>query len=457
MIENEHSLIGLTLYDNAALDAAGAVRPEHFHEPTHQRIWETILERVKAGVMAEPVSVADRMAGDRALEALGGIRYLAELIDHAPPVTMAEHYAGRVIDGATKRALADVGARLQQVANASGDTGEELLSQVEAEIAEIARAGGQKNLAEPAGLTALDTLERAWNGELRGSPTGVACLDRVTNGVRPGDVWVVGGRSSMGKSVVALSLARGIAEQGRGVLVFSLEMPMREVQCRLIADLAHDREAAYDGLENIGYGELLKGRGLPFQKDRARAAAKRLAELPISVIDLGGLTIMDIRTQAQRQLRAWEKARVPVGAVVIDHLGLVRAHGKPRDSKAAETADTVNELKAIAKALKAPLICLAQVNRGPEQRENKRPSMADLNWSGSIEQIADFVCLLYREAYYLERSPDPDDAERAGAVEHELELIVAKNRSGPICTVKAWVDVASNALRDREQDDRRRA
>jgi replicative DNA helicase len=138
---------------------------------------------------------------------------------------------------------------------------------------------------------------------------------------------------------------------------------------------------------------------------------------------------------------------VTPGLVLIDHLGLVQPVRRT-DSRAADTAATVDQLKDIAKAIGCPVVALAQVNRGPESRTDKRPTMGDLNWSGSIEQIADLVCLLFRQAYYDARSTDPDEQDRAHARRHDLELLVAKNRAGPIGTQKAWVDVACNAIRD---------
>jgi replicative DNA helicase len=171
--------------------------------------------------------------------------------------------------------------------------------------------------------------------------------------------------------------------------------------------------------------------------------------LPINVTDAGNLTIDDIRSQALRQVRAWEKADIAPGAVLIDHIGLVKPVRKT-ESKAADTADTVNELKGLAKQLRCPVISLVQINRATESRSDKRPTMADLNWSGSIEQIADLVCLLYREAYYKERGSELDRAD-AFAVRHKLELLIHKNRSGPIVTLDAWADVACNAIRDLQQ------
>jgi replicative DNA helicase len=275
--------------------------------------------------------------------------------------------------------------------------------------------------------------------------TGVDSLDHVTGGIRPEDVWIVGGRTSMGKSVLACSLARGLAQQGLGVLFFSLEMPLREVQARLISDIAYDAEAQYSG-GNVRYGDILKGRGETHIRERARAAACQLASLPIAVNDQGGLTVSEIRAQTLRQFRAWEKVGVKPGACIIDHIGLVIPERRT-DNKAADTADTVNELKPMAKQTGAPVIALCQVNRQTESRNDKRPTPSDLNWSGAIEQAADLICLLYRESYYLERSPDAEDKDRAFAIKHDLELIIGKNRSGPICTVKAFIDVASNAVR----------
>jgi replicative DNA helicase len=250
-------------------------------------------------------------------------------------------------------------------------------------------------------------------------------------------------------SVFGLNLARAISQQGRGSMVFSLEMPRREVQARLICDLAFERRRAYYDCPhpNVRYSDILQGRGAKEQRQLAADGARALASLPMVVCDAGGLTIDDIRVQALRQMRAWDRAGVARGCVLIDHIGLVRPV-KKGDSKAADTADIVNELKSLAKAIRAPIIVLSQVNRGPEGRQDKRPTAADLNWSGAIEQIADMICLLYREAYYLERSADKGDQDSAAFVENKLELLIQKNRSGPTCNLEAWIDVACNAVRD---------
>jgi replicative DNA helicase len=454
-LEAEHGVLGAAMYEAAACEAAlDRLRPEHFGEAAHGRIWAAVQALARQGAPPHPVAVARVLGEDPGLKGLGGLPFLAELVERAYLWALPAQVEA-VADAAARRALLALGRRVaERAADTAAGSADEILAELEAAAAAIARDGGSTPATAPAGDTALAALEAAWRGGYAGAPTGLAALDKVTGGLRAGEVWFVGGRTSMGKSVMGLSLARGVAEQGRGVAVFSLEMPLREVQARLVADLAWDAETAYDPYDpNLRYGDLLKGRGTEAQKDRARAAARRLAELPIAVADAGGLTVDDIRAHAQRQMRQWDRADIPRGALVIDHVGLVRPHTRRGDSKAAETADIVNELKGMAKQLQAPVIALCQVNRNTEARSDRRPTLADLNWSGAIEQIADFICLLYRESYYLERSGSDDDQARAVAVANDLELLIHKNRSGPICNLTVFADVACNVVRDKASNN----
>lgn len=436
VIDSEQAVIGAAMNDpSACADVLDLVTPDHFHEPYHGRIWK----KLRQGGPVDPQTLAQAFAADPAFEDMGGQRYFVDLWDKAYLPTVGVH-AAAIVDAATRRQVHAVATSAAGKAATTPGEGDRIISDLERSLAEIARDTAQG--AVPLGLDALESLEAASRGEYRGEPTGIACIDKVTSGIRSTDVWFIGGRTSMGKSVVGVEIALGIASQGRGVAFYSLEMPKVECQMRAIASLAFERMAA----ENPRYGDLLKGRSLyPDTISRARLAAKRLASLPIVIDDRGGYSIDDICSRALRQVRAWEKAGIKPGCIIIDHIGLV-APSRRTDNKAADTAETVNQLKPLAKALQCPVAALVQVNRQTEGRNDKRPTMADLNWSGAIEQIADFVGLLYREAYYLARSPDRNDQGRADSQEHELEIIVAKNRSGPICTVKAWVDVACNVV-----------
>lgn len=451
--DSELAVIGCALYDRKACEEAfERLRGEHFAEPVNGRLWDYMRANDRA---IDPIIVGSAFAADPAFKAIGGMNLLAEMIERANLYTLPAHVEA-VIDAATRREIDALAREAQQRAGNEPGDGETILTDLERAAADIARRQVSKVEGVPVGLSSAEMVEAAINGDFVGTPTGLGALDMVTGGIKQDDVWFVAGRTSMGKSVVAVSLARLIAQQGRGVFFFSLEMPLREVQARLIADSAFDKNIPYDGRENVRYGDILRGKGSQFQQDRSRQAAKRIASLPMVVNDRGGLTIEEIRAQALRQVRGWERIGVKPGALIIDHIGLVRAHTKRNDNKAAETADIVNELKALAKLVGAPVIALVQVNRATESRDNKRPTLSDLNWSGAIEQIADVALLLYREAYYLERSNSQADRDRVGMVEQDLEIIVAKNRSGPICTKKMFIDVASNAVRDLETDTERR-
>jgi replicative DNA helicase len=450
-LDAEFALLGAVLFDGEIIPRLDAkVSGAHFAEAFHGRLWEAMVERARKGQLVEPLSLRDRFAQDPAFIDLGGMSYLADMLDQAVPVN-AGHFAQMVVDQAQRRELVDLGKTLSTEAASGTQSATDLIAKVEGFTAELARQSAAP-AGEPVGLGALDMLEAAYAGGFAGISTGLECLDRITGGLQPDHVWIVGGRTSMGKSVKLPVLGRNIAAQGFGVLKFSLEMPKREVQARLIADIAYERgRTAYgDDPGNIKFGDVLRGRGERGQRDRAREAARQMASLPLVVSDRGGLTLDDIIGQSLRQMRAWEKAGVRPGAVLIDHLGLVRP-STGRDSKAAEVADTVDRLKEAAKRIGAPIIAAAQINRACENRNDKRPTMADLNWSGSIEQIADLVMLLYRDAYYLERSPKEEDQREAVFKEHELEIIVPKNRSGPTCTLHAFIDVACNAIRDKEE------
>lgn len=450
-LDSEQAAIGAALFDPEACDTAlERLRPDMFFEPFHASAWDLIANARKAGHPADAALVSDRLKSHPASASFGPT-YFFNMVEKASLWSLPAHIEA-IADRATRRAVQsltkDIAARAEQVLEGSGDL---LLAELERGASDVARQSGSASLAIPAGLDAMEMLEAAWRGDNRGVPVGIDCLDHVTGGIRQEDVWVIGARTSMGKSVFGLNLIRALSQQGRGTMMFSLEMPRREVQARLIADLAFERSRSYPDCPNpnVRYSDMLKGRATQEQKLMAQDGARRLASLPLVICDAGGLTIDDIRVQSVRQMRSWDRSGVKRGAVLIDHIGLVKPV-KNTGNKAADTADTVNELKTLAKALQCPIIALSQVNRGPEGRQDKRPTAADLNWSGAIEQIADMICLLYREAYYLERSTEQADRDSAAFVENKLELLIQKNRSGPSCNLEAFIDVACNAVRDAE-------
>lgn len=442
-LESEQAVIGCALCFPDATEAVERLRPEQFYEPVHQSIWEAVLNARARGLLSDPALVAQTIAGPQLNEA-GGIVYLLDMVDKAVLWSLPSHVeviADRAMRRSIKTLATEAGSRAGMI-DVSATT---LLAELEQGAAEIGRQDAAPS--SPVGLDALEYLQAARDGRFKGTSVGLECLDRITGGIQQDAVWIVGGRTSMGKSIFQTVIPQAIAEQGKGVLMFSLEMPRREVQARLVAALCYDH---YDQ-DRIEFSDVLRGNGTARQFAKADAAARKLASLPMSVVDRGGLSLDDIINQSRRQVRAWEKAGVEPGAIVIDHLGLVTSRTS-RDSKAAEVADTVDRLKAAAKLIGAPIIAAAQINRGPEGRQDKRPTMGDLNWSGSIEQIADLVCLMYRDSYYLQRSPDENDQHQAFLTKYELELIVPKNRSGPTCTLHAKIDTACNAIWDAPEE-----
>lgn len=452
-IESEQAVLGCALYFPDAWPEMEALRPEHFADQTHRTAWGHIVAMRGVGQIADPVLVHQQMAGPD-LDARGGVRYFSDLMDQAYLPSLEGHVA-TVIDRARRRDILSLAQDAQQRAKSVDDPSDQILSDLEKAASEIARQ--EAAAAVPVGMDALEHLNAAREGRYKGTSVGLACLDRITGGIQPDHVWVVAGRTSMGKSIFQTVIPQSIAEQGKGVILFSLEMPRREVQARLIASIAYDPDLTpYNGDGgNVEFADLLRGKGTREQRQRADNAARKLASLPMVVVDKGALTIDQIIAMSRRQMRAWERVGVDPGVVVIDHLGLLRS-AQRRDSKTAEVADTIDRLKDAAKQIGAPIIAAAQLNRNAESRTDHRPIMADLNWSGSIEQIADLVCLMYREAYYLERSSSREDRDRAFIEKYELELIVPKNRSGPTCPLKAKIDTACNAIWDAPEDAERR-
>lgn len=438
-IESEQAVIGALLFaPDGGDDLRERLRPHHFSEHAHGDMWRELCAPGADGAI-----VSRQLETHAGFVGLGGASYVANLIDHATlhPASLDAH-ADAILDAAQRRAIAELTGDINRRCLTPG-LGEALAAEAERGLAEIARDAGTAPAAAPIGFSAVENLEAALDGKFRGISTGLACLDRITGGIKRDDVWIFGGRSSMGKSIIGLTLARAVAEGGRGVLAFSLEMSARECQARLIADIAHSPDRQW----NVRYGDVLRGEMMVSCRDYARAAARQLASLPVMVNDRGGLTIDDIGAQALRQVRAWERAGIEPGLILIDHLGLVRPI-RQTDSKAADTAATVDQLKGLAKRIGCPIVALAQVNRGPESRSDKRPTMGDLNWSGSIEQIADLVCLLYRQAYYDQRGGETGNRGEAAARANDLELLVQKNRAGQIGVYHAWIDPSANAIRD---------
>lgn len=284
---------------------------------------------------------------------------------------------------------------------------------------------------------------------------GSADIESVIGGWKPGRYYVIGARPSMGKSTFGMSMLRRTASKGHGVLVISLEMTMDEMGAIALCD------TAMEAGERIEYRDVQPDRFLSFNEgvNRKRLeslidAQDRLKKLPLAISDKAGMSISDIRAAATKQAAILAAQGRKLEVILIDHLNLIKPDDRYKGVKSVETEQISNQLKVMAKELGVAVVCLVQLNRGVEGRDDKMPSLADLRWSGAIEQDADVVMFLYRKAYYLERKREEDAADDAARLhelnecKNDLDVLFAKNRGGPCPLVRLWCDMGVGAVRD---------
>ena len=450
-LEAEQALLGALLYDNAAFERLGDnLQPRHFHEPFHQRLFEAVQIAIRKGQLAEPILLAEQFGADPAFLELGGLRYLASLVDHAPPVANAPEYARSVYDLALRRDLIRIGgdiATLARQGDAEADAREQI-EQAEQQLFELAEAGGVTQgfvSFETALIGAVGMAEEAFkrDGGLAGLSTGLIDMDQKIGGLHPSDLVIIAARPSMGKSSLAANIGFDVARQyafemhpdgtkktvrGGVVAFFSLEMSADQLAMRMLAEVS-----------GVSGDRLRKGEIDAMEFGRVRDAALEIQEAPFYIDDTGGLTLAKLTARARRLKRT-----VGLDLVIIDYLQLVTIGGAARtDNRVQEVSAITQGLKALAKDLSIPVIALAQLSRQVENREDKKPQLADLRESGSIEQDADMVMFIYRESYYLSRlEPQPNTPEhfewqdKMDKVAGLAEIIIGKQRHGPIGTIR---------------------
>jgi replicative DNA helicase len=297
-------------------------------------------------------------------------------------------------------------------------------------------------------LERLDAPEET----VRGVMTGIASLDEELGPMQPGNLIALAGRTSMGKSAAAEVIAYNIAERGLGVIQLNGEMTVEEMAERHLADICHRRY----GARGPEYRDIRRRRITVDQRSMLGTARDELAEVPLVMLKRTGLKFSQLRSIARRQTAIWARRGITLGALIVDHMGLIRPDHPTRDRYADQTAIS-NGTKELAEELGCPLIALLQLNRETEKRDDKKPKLSDIRDSGAWEQDADVVIAFYREAYYARQQVEPkkelEVAEwlRAKA-SPSIEAIILKARAGPPQTVKLWGDVARNAIRDRAPD-----
>ena len=451
----EVELIGALLHygdANGYHAAAAIVSPEQFKDPLNARLFGMTGAGVAAGLQAFKL-IAFVMAELREDTTLKEINMTASGLV-AKYIAMCAPQIG--IEGCARQIRHDW---LNDLLKNAVEEGE--MADAEAHAAEmdrLSRAHTEKNDGMiSVGEASNKIVDRLADLHQNGKQApdfvypGSWDLSRTIKGWRRGRFYVIAGRPGMGKSTAALSLLVHTAKQGAGVLFFSLEMTNAELMEMALADVAWTR------FHRIEYRDLdspLKDTAESEKRfERIREAGETLANYPLTIMDRVGLTIADIRSQALQQAQRLEAQGKRLDVICIDHLGLIKPSGKYAGNKAAETEEISASLKALAKELNIAVVALVQLNRGVEGREDKRPSLSDLRWSGAIEQDADVVMFVYREAYYLTKpASDPiendERLEKFDRIKNEIEIIFAKHRGGPCPTIKMFCDMGCAVVRD---------
>ncbi len=454
-VEAEAALLGALMIDNRLVeDVQLKLKPHHFFEPLHGRIYESILRMTDQNRVANPVTLRPIFENDDSIKDVGGPAYLAQLTGSGAAVIGARDFAQQIYDLALLRALIGVGRDLVEGAL---DTSEDVaplaqIERAETELYKVAEEGGAEGKAKSfsdATKEAIAMAERALNsgGHLSGFTTGLDNLNAKIGGLHKSDLIIVAGRPGMGKSALGTNIAFAAAQRflkdqeagiepeksaGAPVALFSLEMSADQLATRILA------EASGISSENLRMGKISQQEF----RQLARAAAD-LQTLPFYIDDTPGLTIAALRTRARRL-----KRQKGIGVVVVDYLQLLQGTGRgSNDNRVQEISEISRGLKQLAKELDVPVIGLSQLSRQVEQREDKRPQLSDLRESGSIEQDADIVLFIYREDYYLAAKQPSDDhpeidkwREEMARVYGTAEVIVAKQRHGSTGKIRLKFD-----------------
>lgn len=414
-IAAEQSVLGgMLLSKDAIADVVEVLKSQDFYRPAHETIYDAVLDLYGRGEPADAVTVANELSKRGDLARVGGGPYLHTLIASVPTAANAGYYARIVREQAVLRRLVEAGTRIVQLGYATdGGDVDDLVNSAQAEVYAVTERRTSEDYRVIADIMDETVAEIENNGNrgegLIGVPTGFRDLDALTNGLHGGQMIIVAARPAIGKSTLALDICRSASiKHKQASVIFSLEMGRTELTMRLMS--------AEAGIE---LQRLRKGRLDQRDWDRIAGTMSKLSDAPLFIDDSPNMSLMEIRAKCRRL-----KQRHDLRLVVVDYLQLMSS-GKRVESRQQEVSEFSRALKLLAKELEVPVIAVAQLNRGPETRNDKKPMMSDLRESGSLEQDADVVMLLHREDAY-----DRDSA-RAG----EADIIVAKHRNGPTDTI----------------------
>ena len=422
-LEAEMSVLGGVLLENEALNKALEVlRPEDFYREAHRKIFNAIIDLNEKGEPADLVTLTAALQQRGELEEVGGNAYIATLVDYVPTAANIAYYSRLVKEKAIGRHLINVATEIATRGYDGGEV-EETLDWAEKSIFEITGMKTKQSYFSTREIMkdTFKAIEKLYDRKelVTGVPTGFADLDTMTAGLQGGDLVIVAGRPSMGKTAFAINMVEHAAvhaEEPVTTIIFSLEMSKEQLVQRLLCSVSKvDASRLRTGhLGDSDWPKLTSGAGL-------------LTEAPIFIDDTPAISVLELRAKARRL-----KAERNLGLIVVDYLQLMQGHNS--ESRQQEISEISRSLKALAKELNVPVIALSQLNRSLENRTDKRPIMADLRESGAIEQDADVIMFVYREAVYCEACKSKEKTCDKGH-EKNAEIIIGKQRNGPIGTV----------------------
>jgi replicative DNA helicase len=421
-IDAEQSVLGGLLIDNGAFDKIGDVVTDgDFYRDDHRRIFRHVCRLIERGKPADVVTVDEAIKVSEDKDKTGGITYLAALAGNTPSAHNVRRYAEIVRECAVLRRLIEVSTEIADSAlNRMGKEVGQLLDEAESKVFQIAEAGARTRQGfmeiQPLLTQVMERIDLLYHkdnpSDITGIPTGYRDLDRETSGLQPGDLIIIAGRPSMGKTALALNMAEHVAVENKlPVAVFSMEMSGSQLAMRMLGSIGR-----------LDQHKLRTGRLSDDDWNRLTNAVGKLHDAPILVDESGALNALELRARARRLHRQYGA----LGLIVVDYLQLMQATSEG-ENRATEISEISRSLKSLAKELKVPVVALSQLSRAVEQRTGpKRPIMSDLRESGAIEQDADLILAIYREEVYT-----PDTPEKGMA-----EIIILKQRNGPIGTIK---------------------
>ena len=413
-LEAEKSVLGGILLDNQAMQRISEILQEgDFYRDAHRKIFQCMVELFEKSEPVDLITLTEEVSQKSWLKGVGGAVYLATLVDEIPTAANIEYYARIIKEKSILRQVIEAGTRIARDGYEEPEDAVDFLDKSEQTILEISRRQQRKGF-----VPIRDILQKTFHsieelyqkkGMITGVPTGFIEFDQKTSGLQRSDLIIIAGRPSMGKTALALNISRNVAVKGVPVAVYSLEMSKEQLAIRLLC-----AEGKIDGQKlRTGYFKKTDWKKLT-------TAADALSRAPLFIDDSPGMTVREMRGKARQM-----KLEQDIGLLVVDYLQLMQGSGRV-ENRVQEISEISRSLKQLAKELDIPVLALSQLNRGVESRPDKRPILADLRESGAIEQDADVIAFVYREEFYYRDRPE---------CENKAELIIGKQRNGPIGTV----------------------